>query len=407
MKFSAYNISKSILSQLEEMGFKKPTDIQYKAIPYILKGEDVMAVAQTGTGKTAAFVIPIIERIITNQVNRKQLSCLVMVPTRELCLQISDVFKEIGKKTNVKTIAIHGGVDQNKQIDQLLKKADVLVTTPGRMFDLNAQGFLNLRNIQMLVLDESDIMLGLGFKKDIEDVIRYLPKNRQTLFFSATINKKIKSLAYKVVNNAIRIQFSPKNPVSKNVLHSVVSIQMNDKRFFLENLINEYSDSSIIVFVRTKVRADRVQNAMNRVGIDVLSIHSGISQEERFSILHAFRNAKKKVLVTTDVTARGIDLPAVEYVVNYDLPDNPENYVHRCGRTGRGRNKGMAISFCSPQEEQLLEDIEDYTGESIEKYELNSMDYKLILKETNDLNSDWKKLMKDFEKENTNQSNEW
>ena len=407
MKFSAYNISKSILSQLEEMGFKKPTDIQYKAIPYILKGEDVMAVAQTGTGKTAAFVIPIIERIITNQVNRKQLSCLVMVPTRELCLQISDVFKEIGKKTNVKTIAIHGGVDQNKQIDQLLKKADVLVTTPGRMFDLNAQGFLNLRNIQMLVLDESDIMLGLGFKKDIEDVIRYLPKNRQTLFFSATINKKIKSLAYKVVNNAIRIQFSPKNPVSKNVLHSVVSIQMDDKRFFLENLINEYSDSSIIVFVRTKVRADRVQNAMNRVGIDVLSIHSGISQEERFSILNAFRNAKKKVLVTTDVTARGIDLPAVEYVVNYDLPDNPENYVHRCGRTGRGRNKGMAISFCSPQEEQLLEDSEDYTGESIEKYELNSMDYKLILKETNDLNSDWKKLMKDFEKENTNQSNEW
>ena len=407
MKFSAYNISKSILSQLEEMGFKKPTDIQYKAIPYILKGEDVMAVAQTGTGKTAAFVIPIIERIITNQINRKQLSCLVMVPTRELCLQISDVFKEIGKKTNLKTIAIHGGVDQNKQIDQLLKKADVLVTTPGRMFDLNAQGFLNLRNIQMLVLDESDIMLGLGFKKDIEDVIRYLPKNRQTLFFSATINKKIKSLAYKVVNNAIRIQFSPKNPVSKNVLHSVVSIQMDDKRFFLENLINEYSGSSIIVFVRTKVRADRVQNAMNRVGIDVLSIHSGISQEERFSILNAFRNTKKKVLVTTDVTARGIDLPAVEYVVNYDLPDNPENYVHRCGRTGRGRNKGMAISFCSPQEEQLLEDIEDYTGESIEKYELNSMDYKLILKETNDLNSDWKKLMKDFEKENKNQSNEW
>ena len=259
----------------------------------------------------------------------------------------------------------------------------------------------------MLVLDESDIMLGLGFKKDIEDVIRYLPKNRQTLFFSATINKKIKSLAYKVVNNAIRIQFSPKNPVSKNVLHSVVSIQMDDKRFFLENLINEYSDSSIIVFVRTKVRADRVRNAMNRVGIDVLSIHSGISQEERLSILNAFRNAKKKVLVTTDVTARGIDLPAVEYVVNYDLPDNPENYVHRCGRTGRGRNKGMAISFCSPQEEQLLEDIEDYTGESIEKYELNSMDYKLILKETNDINSDWKKLMKDFEKENTNQSNEW
>jgi len=407
MKFSAYNISKSILSQLKEMGFKKPTDIQYKAIPYILKGEDVMAVAQTGTGKTAAFVIPIIERIITNQVNRKQLSCLVMVPTRELCLQISDVFKEIGKKTNVKIIAIHGGVDQNKQIDQLLKKTDVLVTTPGRMFDLNAQGFLNLRNIQMLVLDESDIMLGLGFKKDIEDVIRYLPKNRQTLFFSATINKKIKSLAYKVVNNAIRIQFSPKNPVSKNVQHSVVSIQMDDKRFFLENLINEYSDSSIIVFVRTKVRADRVQNAMSRVGIDVLSIHSGISQEERFSILNAFRNAKKKVLVTTDVTARGIDLPAVEYVVNYDLPDNPENYVHRCGRTGRGRNKGMAISFCSPKEEQLLEDIEDYTGESIEKYELNSIDYKLILKETNDINSDWKKLMKDFEKENTNQSNEW
>jgi len=388
------------------MKFKKPTDIQFKAIPYILKGEDVMAVAQTGTGKTAAFVIPILQRLINNDVNRSSTSCLVMVPTRELCLQITDVFKEIGKNTNIKTVGIYGGVEQETQIKQLKNKADIVVTTPGRMFDLNAQGYINLKKIGILVLDESDVMLSLGFKKDIEDVLKHLPKKRQTLFFSATINKKIKSLAYQVVRNAIRIQFSPKNPVSKNVFHSVLYIDMDDKRFFLENLINQYPDVSIMVFVRTKVRADRVKNAMERVGINVGVIHSGITQKERFLILSDFRNSTQKILVTTDVTARGIDLPSVQYVVNYDLPENPENYVHRCGRTGRGRNKGMAISFCSNPEKEFLLNIESYTGESIHEYELDHRDYKIILKESNDVNSNWKKLIDDFSKEN-NSGNNW
>jgi len=402
MKFTDYPLSPLILSQLENMNFKKPTDIQFKAIPYILNGEDVMAVAQTGTGKTAAFVIPVIQRLLNNK--SKGIRCVVLVPTRELCEQIYQVFKEIGKNTPIKMMNLIGGVEQENQIKSLQSNVNVLVTTPGRMFDLYSQGYINFKSIETLVIDEADLMLTMGFQKDIEDILKIIPNKRQTLFFTATIDKKIKSLAYDVVRNAIRIQFSPKNPVSKNVFHSVMMVKMDDKRFFLENILNEYAESSIIVFVRTKVRADRVQKAMERVGVSVSIIHGSIDQKERFSILNDFRNGLNKVLVTTDVTSRGIDLPNVDYVINYDIPDNPENYVHRCGRTGRGNNKGKAISFCSENELELLKSIEEYTGDDIIEYELSPNDYSVILDDTNDVNSNWSKLIKDYNKEN---EDEW
>ncbi len=404
MKFKDYPISSLIKHQLDLLGWSRPTDIQHRAIKHILDGEDVMAVAQTGTGKTAAFVIPVIHHLLNpKDLKKKQIRCLVMVPTRELAKQISDVFKQISAGTKLSTLGLFGGVEQDDQINQLQTKVDILVTTPGRMFDLVSQGFIDLSKVEILVLDEADLMLDLGFTKDIRDVLRLLPKNRQTLFFTATISKKIKSLAYDVVRDAIRIQISPKNPVAKNVTHAVAFIEMDDKRFFLENILSEFETQKFIVFVRTKVRAERVVAAMLRVEIVTEALHGGIEQDKRFAILERFRKGESRVLITTDVACRGIDIPDMDYVINYDLPDNPENYVHRCGRTGRGESNGQALSFCSPEEKILVEAIEEYTGEEILHYDITSAEYKDILIDTTDPTYNWKKLMDEFDKEN----NDW
>ncbi len=398
MKFSQYPIAKEIKERLEEIGYKRPTDIQYKAIRHIMEGEDVMAIAQTGTGKTAAFVIPILDWILKNGKKNKGVKCLVMVPTRELAKQIASVFQDIGKKTKIKTLGLFGGVEQEQQIRTLNNGIDILVATPGRMFDLISQGHLDISKVHFLVLDEADLMLEFGFGKDIKDVLKHVPLKRQTLFFSATISKRIKKLAYDVVRNAIRIQISPKNPVAKTIEHSIVFVEMDDKRFFLENMIKNHEDKKIIVFVRTKVRVERVVKAMKRVGIETEALHGGLEQKERFSILNRFKSGENKILITTDVACRGIDIPEVEMVINYDIPDNPENYVHRCGRTGRGGKKGYAISFCSGQEKELVEAIEDYTGNQIEKYELPKEEYMEIIRETEENGYDWKKLIEEENK---------
>ena len=402
MKFKDYPISPLIKKELDKLGFVRPTDIQHRAIKPILDGEDVMAVAQTGTGKTAAFVIPVIHHLLNpKDLKKKQIRCLVMVPTCELAKQISEVFIQIGAATKLKTLGLFGGVEQENQIHQLEHKVDILVTTPGRMFDLVSQGFIDLSKVEILVLDEADLMLDLGFTKDITDVLRLLPKKRQTLFFTATISKKIKSLAYDVVRDAIRIQISPKNPVAKNVTHAVAFIEMDDKRFFLENILTEFETQKFIVFVRTKVRAERVVAAMQRVEIVTEALHGGIEQDKRFDILDRFRKGESRVLITTDVACRGIDIPDMDYVINYDIPENPENYVHRCGRTGRGEANGQALSFCSPEEKILIEAIEVYTGEEILHYEITSAEYKDILIDTTDPTYNWKKLMDEFDNENT------
>lgn len=401
MKFEDYRISPKIKSQLKALGFNKPTDIQFKAIDPILKGEDVLAIAQTGTGKTGAFVIPILEILNKKSLGKGKpapgVKCLVLAPTRELAIQISKVFQAIGENLDLVSTCIHGGVEQDPQISKLNSGVDILVATPGRMFDLVSQGHLNLRNLEILCLDEADLMLDLGFYKDIQDLLKFIPKHRQTLFFSATITLKIKKLAYSVVKNAIRIQISPKNPVAKNIDHAVVFIEMDDKRFFLENILKEYEESKFVVFVRTKIRAERVVAAMERVMIKTEFLHGGVEQQERFAILDRFRKNENRVLITTDVAARGIDIPDVDYVINYDLPDVSENYVHRVGRTGRGNKRGQALSFCSKDEMAYLEDIEEYTGEEIQRFELTNGEYEDILGATDDGSYNWKKLIKDAE----------
>lgn len=398
MKFKDYPISQSIKAQLEVMGFNRPTDIQFRAIKHILKGEDVMAVAQTGTGKTAAFVIPMLNHFLVKPRGKYAgIRGLILVPTRELANQISKVVAEIALQTHLRVLGLYGGVEQENQIKTLNEGVDVLVTSPGRMFDLISQGFVDVSKLEIFVLDEADLMLDLGFNKDIQDLIRKIPKNRQTLFFTATISKKIKSLAYDVVRDAIRIHVSPQNPVSKNVDHAVASIEMDDKRFFLENVLKEYPEKKFIVFARTKVRVERIVAAMARVTVNSEALHGGIEQNDRFAILDRFRSGENNVLITTDVACRGIDIPDMDYVVNYDLPDNPENYVHRCGRTGRGNKRGQALSFCSKDENLLLDAIESYTGEEVQRFNITADDYKEILSDTELSDYNWKKLIAENE----------
>jgi ATP-dependent RNA helicase RhlE len=401
MKFEHYKIAPEIKKSLAESGFLRPTDIQYKSIPPILAGEDVLAIAQTGTGKTAAFVIPVLDIILNLRPEHyiPDIKCLVLVPTRELALQISEVFSKIGKYTQLKTICITGGLEQEAQIAELVKGAEILVATPGRMFDLIYQKHIKITTVEILVLDEADRMLDLGFLKDIDDVKKFLPKKHQTLFFSATINDKIKDLAYSLVRNPIRIQISPKDPVSKNVTHSVAFISMDDKRFFLERLINENPDKKILVFVRTQVRAERVHEAMNRVDIKTLTMHGGKNQNDRMEVMNEFRSGNAKVMIATDVSARGIDIPDVQYVVNYDMPEVAENYVHRVGRTGRGVSKGFAVSFCSIEEKEILEEIESFLTKEIKVMEIKKDDYNITLAITEDTNDNWKQLLKEAEKE--------
>lgn len=401
MRFHDYSIESEIKNNLDRLGFKKPTDIQFKAIPSILKGEDVLAIAQTGTGKTAAFAIPVINILHERKRSKRRsgIKALVMEPTRELALQVTEVFNKIANKTRIKAGTIYGGVDQEPQIKKLQEGVDILITTPGRMFDLIHQKHLDLSGIEILILDEADHMLDLGFIKDIEDVMRFLPRRRQTLFFSATIDDNIKKLAYSLVTKPIRIQISPKDPVSKNVTHSVAFIEMDDKRFFLERIVNENKDSKILVFVRTKVRAERVMKAMERVGIKSMTLHGDKEQADRFKVLAGFRSGALHLLIATDVSARGIDIPDVDYVVNYDLPDQVENYVHRVGRTGRGVKKGLAVSFCSSTEKDLLEDIEKYLGKPVEKVEIDRDSYDQTIDFSKENPMDLKSLMKEIEQD--------
>ncbi|HZJ73681.1 MAG TPA: DEAD/DEAH box helicase [Perlabentimonas sp.] len=397
MRFEQYNFIPALKANLQSLGYKRPTDIQYKAIPPTLKGQDLLAIAQTGTGKTGAFAIPTIQLLVTKRIPCEPYTtqCLVMVPTHELAIQVANVFKDLAKGTNLHIVGIYGGVEQDTQIGLLKKGADVLVATPGRMFDLASQGYLKFSNVSMLIIDEADHMLELGFINDMEQLIRRIPRHRQTLFFSATINTHIKDLAYGLVNHAVRIQISPKDPISKNIDHSVAFIEMDDKRFFLENLVKENPTSKILVFVRTKVRAERVAKALERVEITSQTMHGSKTQEERSNILDRFKSGQNRILIATDVSARGIDIPNVEFVVNYDLPEIAQNYVHRVGRTGRATQRGKAVSFCSIEEKPILKQIEYFLNAPIAVLPISKTDYEATIDFSEASSHDWQSLIKE------------
>ncbi len=410
MRFESYPLAHQLIENIRHLGWTRPTDIQYRAIPSILGGEDLLAIAQTGTGKTAAFSIPVLQLLLELKGHsryQQATRCIVMVPTHELALQIAEVFRSLCVKINIRIVAVYGGVDQRPQIESLQKGAEIVIATPGRLFDLRSQGHLVLDHVKFLILDEADQMLDLGFIQDIRDLVRYLPGKRQTLFFSATIDREIKKLAYSLVRNPIRIQISPKNPVSKNIHHSVAFVQMDDKRFLLERLIKEHLDEKVLVFVRTRVRAERVQKAMSRVEIDSSFLHGAVAQSQRSATLKSFRDGSVKVLIATDVSARGIHIPDVHYVINYDLPEQAENYVHRIGRTGRGNKKGYAISFCSDDERKLLYEIESLVQRSIEIFEISPSEMDNTRDFSKDFKYDLKGLLKEVEQTEKKMKGRW
>ncbi|PWD97592.1 DEAD/DEAH box helicase [Marinilabilia rubra] len=395
MKFEKYSFSEDIKSNLRNLGFKRPTDIQYKSIPPIMRGEDVLAVAQTGTGKTVAFALPVIQRLVTRQRkhDHKSVRCVVMVPTHELAIQVSRVFEELASGISLKIAGIFGGIDQDPQIERLKQGVDVVVATPGRLFDLESQGYLSLKAVETLILDEADHMLELGFKHDMNQLIRKLPYGRQVLFFSATINKHVKDMAYSLVHKAVRIQISPNDPVSKNIDHSVAFIEMDDKRFFLERIIREHPNSKILVFVRTKVRAERVMKALERVRLLSQTIHSDKDQNQRSHVMEQFSSGENKVLIATDVSARGIDIPDVDIVINYDIPEETENYVHRVGRTGRAQKRGLAIAFCSDEEKEQLTAIEGFLDRKITKMDIEKGAFEETLNMSGVEETNWQALI--------------
>jgi ATP-dependent RNA helicase RhlE len=398
MKFSQYNFSPEISKNLDSLGYKKPTDIQYKSIPPILREEDVLAIAQTGTGKTVAYALPVLELLNRkNKFTENQIRCVVMVPTHELAIQVNGVFEQLAQNTSIKTMSIFGGVEQAPQIEKLKNGIDIIIATPGRLFDLESQGHISFNGVEILILDEADHMLELGFKHDMNQLVQKIPRKRQTLFFSATINEHIKDLAYSLVQKAVRIHISPKDPVSKNIDHSVAYIEMDDKRFFLERIIKENPEKKILVFVRTKIRAERVFKALERVEIQSQTIHGNKDQDERSEVMQQFKEGTNKVVIATDISARGIDIPNVEIVINYDLPEEAENYVHRVGRTGRGTQKGLAISFCSKEEKEILTTIEGFLNKEITVLEIKRNEYEEIVDVSEASTHDWRTLIAEAE----------
>ena len=397
MKFVDYYFLPSINKAIEKMGWRRPTDIQYRSITSILQGEDVLAVAQTGTGKTAAFALPLIHSIEKRKAAARRLDglkCIVLVPTHELVMQLVEVFESLAEYTSVDIAGLMGGVKYDEQVEALNNRVDIVIATPGRLFDLISQGHVQTHRVNTLVLDEADHMLDLGFIHDIRGLITKLPARSQTLFFSATIDEDIKKIAYSLIKqSAIRIQISPKNPVAKNIHHAVAFIAMDDKRFFLERLIEEHHEEKVLVFVRTLVRAERVKAAMERVGVAALCIHREIVQREREETLELFKNGVVKILIATDIAARGIDIPDVAYVVNYDIPEQVQNYVHRVGRTGRAKKKGEAVSFCAPQEVEHIKAIEAYITEKIDVLHIESSDYDETILFSDQNDEDWRKLI--------------
>ena len=361
MLFEDLSLSKSIQKAVFEEGYTQATPIQEQSIPIVLAGKDLIGCAQTGTGKTAAFAIPIIHqlhRIVGSSKKPKVIRALVVTPTRELAVQIGESFDTYGKYTNLTQLTLFGGVSQNPQVDALKSGVDIVIATPGRLLDLHKQGFIDLNHLHTLVLDEADQMLDMGFVNDVKKIVKLTPKNRQTLFFSATMPIAIRELAEMFLTDPETVTVSPVSSTAENVEQRIYFVEKGEKRNLLYHLINNENLSNVLVFSRTKHGADNVVKALRKKNIPAEAIHGDKSQNARQRVLDAFKNKEVGVLVATDIAARGIDIDQLPFVINFDLPNIPETYVHRIGRTGRAGNGGIAISFCGKDEHGYWKDIQ-------------------------------------------------
>ena len=361
MKFENLGLAEPLLRAVVAEGYTTPTPIQIQAIPHVLAGRDLLGCAQTGTGKTAAFALPILHRL--HHANGahprvRPVRVLVLSPTRELASQIDESFRVYGRNTGLRSVVIYGGVNQNRQTDALRGGTDILVATPGRLLDLMNQGYINLNAVEVFVLDEADRMLDMGFIHDIRKVVAKLPKARQTLFFSATMPHDIRKLADSILNKPVSVQVAPESAAADNVEQSVYHLKKRNKPALLAHLLQSERFRRSLVFTRTKSGANRVVRDLDRAGIASEAIHGNKSQSARERAIANFKTSKTHVLVATDIAARGLDIDDISHVVNYDLPTVPETYVHRIGRTARAGASGVAVSFCIPEERSQLTEIE-------------------------------------------------
>ena len=369
MKFEDLKLIPPILKALRDENYTEPTSIQAKAIPLVLSRKDVLGSAQTGTGKTAAFAIPIIQHLTNDQQNligKRKISSLVVTPTRELAIQIGESFKAYAKYTNVKNTVIFGGVTQGSQTDALQRGVDVLVATPGRLLDLMNQGYISLRDVNYFVLDEADRMLDMGFIHDIRKILAKLPKERQSLFFSATMPQNIVDLSRQILINPKKVAVDPVSSTAETIQQYLYTTNRENKRDLLWHILKNPELEQVLLFSRTKHGADRIMRNLRKKKIECAAIHGDKSQNQRQKALKEFKAGKIRVLVATDIAARGIDIDKLRHVINYDIPNESETYVHRIGRCGRAGEEGISISICEPEENVYIRDIEKLTRQKIQ-----------------------------------------
>ena len=370
MTFDELNLAPAILQAVHEQGYETPTPIQAQAIPAVLAGHDLLAGAQTGTGKTAAFMLPLLDRMAAGEAPRskfgnKGVRTLVLTPTRELAAQIEEAARDYGRHLQLNSTVIFGGVGMNPQIDRIKRGVDILIATPGRLLDLQQQGNLDLSTVQYLVLDEADRMLDMGFIHDVKKILALIPKEKQSLLFSATFSDEIRELAAGLLRNPQSIQVTPANTTVQRITQVIHPVGRSKKKALLTHIINEHNWSQVLVFTRTKFGANNVAEFLTKNGIQAMALHGNKSQSARTQALSGFKSGEIRALVATDIAARGIDIDELPHVVNYEIPNVPEDYVHRIGRTGRAGNDGAAVSLVCMDEEGFMYDIERFTKQKI------------------------------------------
>ena len=367
MPFQSLNIIDPILKSLKEEGYITPTPIQIQAIPIVLQGTDLLGCAQTGTGKTAAFAVPILQLLYASKAHdrKRRIRSLIITPTRELAMQIAESFKAYGRHTGLNCTVVFGGVNQNPQTTELQKGVDILVATPGRLLDLMSQGFITLRDVEFFVLDEADRMLDMGFIHDVKKIITALPHKRQSLFFSATMPPEIVKLAGTILHNPLKVEVTPSASTVDIIKQYVFYVDKGNKNALLVDVLQDKNIKTALVFTRTKHGADKVVRILEKNRISAEAIHGNKAQNARQRALNNFKAQSTRVLVATDIAARGIDVDDLEFVINYEIPNISETYVHRIGRTGRAGAKGTSLSFCDAEEKTWLKDIEKLIGKKI------------------------------------------
>ncbi len=368
MKFEELNLIAPILKAVINKGYTTPTPIQEQAIPIVLQGRDLLGCAQTGTGKTAAFAIPILQLLWKEQNTgrwNRGIKALIITPTRELAIQIDESFSDYGKETNIRHTVIFGGVKQHSQVRRIQSGIDILVATPGRLLDLMNQKIVNLKNLKIFTLDEADRMLDMGFIHDVKKVIATLPAKRQSLFFSATMPPAITTLANTLLTNPKRVEVTPASSTAETVEQKLFTVEKGNKKHLLKHVLEDKTLTSALVFTRTKHGANKLVKYLDSVGIESAAIHGNKSQAARQKALKSFKNKSLKVLIATDIAARGIDINELSHVINFEIPNEPETYVHRIGRTGRAKRSGIALSFCDKEECAFVQDIHKLINKEI------------------------------------------